>query len=96
VISLHSPTRKFKMLTETLRGLPTTVRIHVDLAQAKNIKATIDWVKDQDRVNMAPSIVDMGEESFIEAIRESAKRKVFREATKENAEILAKKREPNW
>jgi hypothetical protein len=32
----------------------------------------------------------MDDESLIEAIRESAKREVFREAAKENAEILAK------
>jgi hypothetical protein len=44
-----------KMLTESLRGLPTNVRIHVSLAQAKKIKATIDWVKDQDRANKTPS-----------------------------------------
>jgi hypothetical protein len=35
-----------KMLTESLRGLPTNVRIHVSLAQAKKIKATTDWIKD--------------------------------------------------
>jgi hypothetical protein len=35
-----------KMLTESLRGLPTNVRIHVSLAQAKKIKATVDWVRD--------------------------------------------------
>jgi hypothetical protein len=29
-----------KMLTESLRGLPANVRIHVTLAQAKNIKVT--------------------------------------------------------
>jgi hypothetical protein len=45
-----------KMLTESLRGLPTNVRIHFSLAQAKKIKATIDWVKDQDRANKTPSI----------------------------------------
>jgi hypothetical protein len=31
-----------KMLTESLRGLPSNIRIHVSLAQAKKIKATID------------------------------------------------------
>jgi hypothetical protein len=36
-------------LTESLRGLPTNVSIHVSLAQAKKLKATIDWVKDRDR-----------------------------------------------
>jgi hypothetical protein len=40
-----------KMLTESLCGLPTNVRIHVSLAQAKKIKTTIDWVEDQDRAN---------------------------------------------
>jgi hypothetical protein len=73
-----------KMLTKNLRGLPAAVRIHINLAQAKNIKATIDWGKDQDRVNKARSIADMDEESFTEAI----------EAAKENAETLAKGASP--
>jgi hypothetical protein len=30
------------MLTENLRGLPAAVRIHINLAQAKKINATID------------------------------------------------------
>jgi hypothetical protein len=34
-----------KMLTESLRGLQTNVCIHVSLAQAKKINATIDWVR---------------------------------------------------
>jgi hypothetical protein len=59
-----------KMLTESLRGLPTIVRIHVGLAQAKKIKATIDLVKDQDRGNRTPSIGGL--------VRESAKREVIR------------------
>jgi hypothetical protein len=83
-----------KMLTENLRGLPSAIRIHVNLAQSKNIKATIDWVKDQDRVNKTPSIAYLNEESFIDAIRESAKREVIREAAKENAENLEKEASP--
>ena len=83
-----------KMLTENLRGLPVATRIHVNLAQAKYLKATIDWVKDQDRVNKPPSIAELNEESFINAIRESAKREVIREAAKENAESLAKDASP--
>jgi hypothetical protein len=83
-----------KVLTEKLRGLPAVTRIHVNLAQSKNIKATIDWVKDQDRVNKTPSIADLDEESFIDTIRESAKRDVIREAAKENAETLAKEASP--
>jgi hypothetical protein len=83
-----------KMLTESLRGLPTNVRIHVSLAQAKKIKATIDWVKDQDRANTTPSIGGLDKEPFLSAIRESAKREVIREATKENAETLAKAASP--
>jgi hypothetical protein len=54
------------VLTENLRGLLEVTRTHVNLAQAKNIKATIDWVKDQDRVNKTPSIADLDEESFID------------------------------
>jgi hypothetical protein len=72
-----------KMLTESLRGLPTNVRIHVNIAQAKNIKATIDWVKCQDRDNKTPSNAGLDEESFLSAIRESATRKDIREAAKE-------------
>jgi hypothetical protein len=83
-----------KMLTESLRGLPTNIRIHVSLAQAKKIKATIDWVKDQDGANKTPSIGGLDEESFLSAIRESAKREVIREAAKENAETLAKAASP--
>jgi hypothetical protein len=83
-----------KMLTESLRGLPTNVRIHVSLAEAKKIKATIDWVKDQDRANKTPSIACLDEESFLSAIRESAKREAIREAAKENAETLAKAASP--
>jgi hypothetical protein len=86
--------RDVKMLTENLRGLPAASRIHVNLAQAKNIKATIDWVKDQDRINQAPTIAGMDEDSFLEAIKESAKREVIREAAKENAETLAKEASP--
>jgi hypothetical protein len=78
------------MLTESLRGLPSNIRIHVSLAQAKKIKATVDWVKDQNRANKTPSIGGLDEESFLIAIRESAKREVIREAAKENAETLAK------
>jgi hypothetical protein len=78
------------MLTESLRGLPSNIRIHVSLAQAKKIKATVDWVKDQDRANKTPSIGGLDEESLLIAIRESAKREVIREAAKENAETLAK------
>jgi hypothetical protein len=66
-----------KMLTDSIRGLPTNVRIHVSLAQAKKIKATIGWVKDQDRANKTPSIAGLDEESFLNAIRESGKRKLF-------------------
>jgi hypothetical protein len=62
--------------------------------QAKNIKASIDWVKDQDRANKTPSIADLEEESFLKAIRESAKREIIREAAKENAESLAKAASP--
>jgi hypothetical protein len=58
-----------KMLTESLRGLPTNVRIPVSLAQAKKIKATIDRVKDQDIANKTPSIGGL-DESFLSAIRE--------------------------
>ena len=83
-----------KMLTESLRGLPANVRIHVSLAQAKKIKATIDWVKDQDRANKTPSIADLDEEAFLSAIRESAQREVIREAAKEKAETLAKAASP--
>jgi hypothetical protein len=83
-----------KMLTESLHGLPTSARIHVSLAQAKKIKATIDWVKDQDRANNSPSIGGLDEESFLSAIRESAKREVIREEAKENAETLAKAASP--
>jgi 3-methyladenine DNA glycosylase/8-oxoguanine DNA glycosylase len=83
-----------KMLTESLRGLPANVRIHVTLAQAKHIKATIDWVKDQDRIDKTPSIVGLDEETFLKAIQESAKRDVIREAAKENAETLAKAASP--
>jgi hypothetical protein len=83
-----------KMLTESLRGLPTNVRIHVSLAQAKKINATIDWVKDQDRANKTPSIGGLDEVSFLSAIRESAKREVIREAGKENGETLAKSASP--
>jgi hypothetical protein len=62
-----------KMSTESLRALPTNFRIHVSLAQAKKIKATIDWVKDQDRANKTPSIGGLDEEPFLSAIREFAK-----------------------
>jgi hypothetical protein len=54
-----------KMLTESLRGLPTNVRIHVSLAQAKKIKATIGLVKDQDRPTKTPSIAGLDKESFL-------------------------------
>jgi hypothetical protein len=79
-----------KMLTDCLRGLPTNVPIHVSLAQANKIKATIDWVKDQDRANKTPSIGGLDKETFLSAIRESTKREVIRKAAKENAETLAK------
>jgi hypothetical protein len=46
-----------KTLTESLLARPTNVRIHVNLAQAKNIKATIDWVKDKDTINKTPSLL---------------------------------------
>jgi hypothetical protein len=83
-----------KILTESLRGLSSNIRIHVSLAQAKKIKASIDWVKDQDRANKTPSIGGLDEESFLIAIRESTKREVSREAAKENAETLAKAASP--
>jgi hypothetical protein len=83
-----------KMLIESLRGLPSNIRIHVSLAQAKKIKATIDWVKDQNRANKTPSIGGLDEESFLIAIRESAKREVIREAAKENAKTLANAASP--
>jgi uncharacterized membrane protein YcjF (UPF0283 family) len=79
-----------KILPESLRGLPTNVRIHISLAQAKKIKATIEWVKDQDRANKTPSIGGLDEESFLSAVRQSAKREGIREAAKETAETLAK------
>jgi hypothetical protein len=88
------PHSDVKMLTESLRDLPTNVRIHVSLAQAKKIKATIDCVKDQDRSNKTPSSAGLDEESFLNAIRESAKREVVREAAKENAKTLAKAASP--
>jgi hypothetical protein len=77
-----------KMLTESLRGLPTNVHFHVNLAQAKKIKATIDWV------NETHSIGGLDEESFLSAIRESAKHEVIREPAKENTETLAKAASP--
>jgi hypothetical protein len=46
-----------KVLTESLRGLPTNVRIHVSPAQATKIKTTINWVKDQDRAKRRIQLV---------------------------------------
>jgi hypothetical protein len=37
--------------------------------QAKNIKAAIDRVEDQERVDKTSSIADLDEESFIDAMR---------------------------
>jgi hypothetical protein len=88
------PHSDVKMLTESLRGLPTKVRIHVSLAQAKKIRATIDWVKEQDRAIKTPSIGGLDEESFLSAIRVAAKREVIREPAKENTETLAKAASP--
>jgi hypothetical protein len=51
-------------------------------------------VKDQDRFNKTPSTADLDEESFLNAIRESAKREVIHEAAMENAETLAKAATP--
>jgi len=83
-----------KVLIDNLRGLPAATRIHVNLAQAKCIQATIDWVKDQGRINKLPSIAGMNEESFLLTIRESAKRETIRETAKDNAETLAKDASP--
>jgi hypothetical protein len=77
-----------KMLTESLRGLPTNVRIHVSLAQAKKIKATIDWVKDRFGANKTPSIAGLDDESFLSA--ESLTSVKLFEAAKKNAETLSK------
>jgi hypothetical protein len=57
-----------KMLTENLSGYQQPFALDVKLVQSKNIKVTSDWVKDQGKVNKKPSIAELDEESFIEAI----------------------------
>jgi len=53
-----------------------------------------DYAAAMDRFNKTPSTADLDEESFLDAIRESAKREVIHEAAMENAETLAKAASP--